>query len=173
MRIVVLVMRVQGARAAHDLLVAAMPAGGVDANGDRLVGLVGDDDSLTHLAHALGLCVHWRQWLPHGTTAVAGGRSFGAFLQATSTAAGRLRLALGYARGVALLRRANRARLAGVRRARFAPALLGGELLGGFGLRGGRGAFCLRGRVVLLRRSGVCLGDSCLGGLLRSLVVVV
>ena len=41
--VVGLVVGVQRRRRAHDLLVPAVPAGGVDADGDRLVGLGGDD----------------------------------------------------------------------------------------------------------------------------------
>src|SRR5215203_426104 len=48
-RLVALVVRVQLGRAADDLLVGPVPAGGVDADGDRFVALAGDDDSLPHL----------------------------------------------------------------------------------------------------------------------------
>src|SRR5215218_938833 len=47
--LVALVVRVQLGRAADDLLVSAVAAGDVDANGDRLVALAGDDDPLPHL----------------------------------------------------------------------------------------------------------------------------
>src|SRR6202042_3642916 len=47
--LVALVVRVQGARAADDLLVSRVTAGDVDADGDRLVAFVGDDDALAFL----------------------------------------------------------------------------------------------------------------------------
>src|SRR6201994_4209263 len=47
--LVALVVRVQRARAADDLLVGRVPAGDVDADGDRLVAFVGDDDALAFL----------------------------------------------------------------------------------------------------------------------------
>ena len=50
--VVALVVGVQRGRRAHDLLVAPVAAGDVDADGDRLVGLVGDDDALAHLRAA-------------------------------------------------------------------------------------------------------------------------
>src|SRR4051794_1869488 len=52
--VVVLVVGVQRRRRADDLLVALMTARGLDAHGDRLVGLVGDDAALAHLGAALG-----------------------------------------------------------------------------------------------------------------------
>src|SRR4051794_437372 len=55
-RVIALVVGVQGVRGAHDLVVAAVAASHVDAHGDRLVGLVGDDYALTDLLdprHAL------------------------------------------------------------------------------------------------------------------------
>src|SRR5579884_3278052 len=48
-RVVGLVVSVQRARRAHDLLVAAVAAGHVDPHRDRLVGLIGDDDALAGL----------------------------------------------------------------------------------------------------------------------------
>src|SRR5947208_2974849 len=50
--LVLLVVRVQLARAAHDLLVLGMRLGRVDPHGDRLVRLVGDDDAAALLAPA-------------------------------------------------------------------------------------------------------------------------
>src|SRR3712207_4733863 len=50
--VVVLVVRVQRRRRPDDLLVAPVAARGVDAHGDGLVGLVGDDDALAHLRAA-------------------------------------------------------------------------------------------------------------------------
>src|SRR5215204_5106390 len=47
--LVALIVRVQLGRAANDLLVGAVTASRVDANGDRLVALAGDDDALAHL----------------------------------------------------------------------------------------------------------------------------
>src|SRR5215203_3009310 len=46
--LVALVVGVQLGRAADDLLVSAVTAGDVDADGDRLVPLAGDDDPLPH-----------------------------------------------------------------------------------------------------------------------------
>src|SRR5688500_16837652 len=45
-------MGVQLDRGAHDLVVALVAPDHVDADGDRLVGLVGDDDALAHLRAA-------------------------------------------------------------------------------------------------------------------------
>src|SRR5918992_121173 len=47
--LVLLVVSVQLAAGPDDLLVHAVLPGGVDADGDRLVRLVGDDDALAHL----------------------------------------------------------------------------------------------------------------------------
>src|SRR5689334_15331999 len=47
--LVALVVSVQLGRAADNLLVGAVTAGDVDADGDRLVALAGDDDPLPHL----------------------------------------------------------------------------------------------------------------------------
>src|SRR5215218_3082098 len=47
--LVALVVGVQLGRAADDLLVGAVTAGDVDADGDRFVSLAGDDDPLAHL----------------------------------------------------------------------------------------------------------------------------
>src|ERR1700750_1115803 len=47
--LVALVVSVQRARAADDLLVSRVTTGGVDADGDRLVAFVGDDDALAYL----------------------------------------------------------------------------------------------------------------------------
>src|SRR3712207_587949 len=52
-RVVGLVVRVQRVRRAHDLLVARVAPGGVDAHGDRLVGLRRDDDPLADLLAAV------------------------------------------------------------------------------------------------------------------------
>ena len=51
--LVLLVVRVELRRAAHDLLVLGVRLGRVDADGDRLVALVGDDDAAALLAPAL------------------------------------------------------------------------------------------------------------------------
>src|SRR5215207_29120 len=48
--LVACVVGVQGAGAAHDLLVLRMPPGDLDLHGDRLVGLAGHDPALPHLA---------------------------------------------------------------------------------------------------------------------------
>ena len=53
-RVVALVVGVQLRRGAHDLAVAPVAAGDVDAHDDRLVGLVGDDDALAHLRRGRG-----------------------------------------------------------------------------------------------------------------------
>src|SRR6185312_5628583 len=98
--LVALVVRVQRARAADDLLVGRVPAGDVDADGDRLVAFVGDDDALADLGRdrvALG-----------GHRAGAGfvvGLQRGAFLAPF----GRLRLAALGAGGGPLLDRLRRA----------------------------------------------------------------
>src|SRR5204862_2865549 len=55
-RLVARVVRVQGAGAAHDLLVLRMAARDLDLHGDRLVRLAGDDATLSRLA-ARGLAV--------------------------------------------------------------------------------------------------------------------
>src|SRR6185312_16133733 len=47
--LVALVVSMQRARAADDLLVGRMTTGEVDADGDRLVAFVGDDDALADL----------------------------------------------------------------------------------------------------------------------------
>src|SRR5580700_3563150 len=95
-------MCMHGARAAHDLLVTAVPARDVDADGDRLGSLVGDDDALAHPAGALDGSVHGRERLAGrcGGTTLSG---LGAFLQASGTAADSLDLALGHPLGVAVL----------------------------------------------------------------------
>src|SRR5215207_5881470 len=49
-RLVAGVVGVQGAGAAHDLLVLRVPPSDLDLHGDRLVGLAGDDPALPHLA---------------------------------------------------------------------------------------------------------------------------
>src|SRR5215218_8431070 len=48
--LVALVVGVQGARAADDLLVLRMATSDLDRNGDRLVGLAGEDAALPRLA---------------------------------------------------------------------------------------------------------------------------
>src|SRR4029077_20512334 len=48
-RLVALVVGVQGARAAHDLLVGRVAARRVDPHRDRFLAFVGDDDPLPHL----------------------------------------------------------------------------------------------------------------------------
>src|SRR6185312_10136144 len=106
----------------HDLLVAAMAARDVDSHGDRLLGLVGDDDALAHAAAALDWRVDGRQRLGRRRSRPALG-GFGAFLQAPCAPALGLALALGHPFCVTLLGAARRPRLARVRRARAAAAL--------------------------------------------------
>src|SRR5437763_10317466 len=60
-RIVRLVVSVQRARGAHDLLVAPMAPSHVDAHGDRLVRLVRDDDALAGLLTAGAVLARWRR----------------------------------------------------------------------------------------------------------------
>src|SRR5436309_272735 len=60
-RVVVLVGRVQRARAAEDLRVAAVPARDVDPHDDRLLGPVGDHDTLAYLAPSPALAVDRRE----------------------------------------------------------------------------------------------------------------
>src|SRR4030088_1776126 len=104
MRVVVLVVRRQGARAAHDLLVAAVAAGDVDPDGDRLLGLVGDHD--TRALAALAFNGGGRGWerLRRGRGRAALGR-LGSFAQPSRAPADGLEAALGLAFGMALLGR--------------------------------------------------------------------
>ena len=75
--VVALVVRVQRARGAHDLLVAAVAPGDVDPHGDRLVGLVGDDDALARLLLAGAVLARRRRL----GAAVLAPRRLGAFAQ--------------------------------------------------------------------------------------------
>src|SRR5919204_4478485 len=59
-RVVALVVGVQRARGAHDLLVATVAARHVDPHGDRLVRLVGDDHALARLLPAGAVLARWR-----------------------------------------------------------------------------------------------------------------
>src|SRR5262249_49101816 len=119
-RIVVLVVRMQRAGAAHDLLVPGVTTGNVDPHRDRLLGLVRNDDPLAHLPYASDGGVYGRE--------LAGLRSLDcprAFLQASSATPYCLGAALDQPLRVALLRRARLARRTRVAGARPAPALLG------------------------------------------------
>src|SRR2546423_12171909 len=103
--VVARVVRVQRRRRAHDLLVAAVPAGDLDADGDRLVGLVGDDPAEALLRAPGGR-------LMDGGERRLGGPGRGrlgplALLGAPAAALVGLALALRVAVGLALLRRAR------------------------------------------------------------------
>src|SRR5215213_5965149 len=116
-RVVALVVRVDPRRGAHDLPVAPVAAGDVDAHDDRLVGLVGDDDALAHLRTARPVLGR-----VGGLGRRAGGAALGGLrLLALAVGAAQLRLlgAAGAALLVALLRRQ---RAAGGRRLRGATA---------------------------------------------------
>src|SRR4051812_19845448 len=174
----------QRRRRAHDLLVAAVTAGDLDAHGDRLVGLVGDDAALARLRTARGLGVDRDRRLGRRRLGLLG---LLAFLDAPATALLGLALALGEALGLTLLGRArgalgclgvagggtllalgrghDRSRLAGDLRRLLG---LGGFGRGGLGLRGlGLGGL----RLGSLRLRGLGLGGLGLGGrrLLRGL----
>src|SRR6185312_2399782 len=135
--VVVLVVRVHRARAADDLLVAAVAPRDVDPHRDRLLGLVGDDDALADAARTFDRRVHGRQRLTRGLGRAAG-RRFLLFRSAARAALDGLLAARLEPFGVAILGRALRARLAAVGRAGAAATLLRGELLGRL-LRDGRG----------------------------------
>ncbi len=138
-----------------------MPAGDIDAHGDRFVGLVRHNHALAHPAGTLARGVHGRERLRSGRRGPVLG-TFGAFLQAPRAALDRLRATYGIALGLALLGRARLAGAADVHRARFAPALLGGELLDGLdGRRGPPGRLRWLGSLLGLRLR--------LGGLRRRL----
>src|SRR5262249_20963257 len=100
--LVALVVSVQRARAADDLLVSRVTAGDVDADGDRLVALAGDDDALANLRR-VGL-VLGRGGAGAGLVSCLGG---GALLAAQVG----LRLALLGPLGLAVLDAERRARL--------------------------------------------------------------
>src|ERR1700759_2329827 len=118
--LVALVVSVQRARAADDLLVGGMAAGDVDADGDRLVAFVGDDDALADLGGdrvALG-----------GRGAGAGvgvGLQRGAFFVPLVG----LRLAARRALVGALLRRQRRARFVRLAAAQDPAPLLPGKIV--------------------------------------------
>src|SRR5204863_7454620 len=82
--VVALVVGVQRRGAAHDLLVAAMALGDVDAKSDRLVGLVRDDLALTDLRGA-------RPALGRRGALTLGAGALGLLLLAPAAARGRLR----------------------------------------------------------------------------------
>src|SRR3954454_17606888 len=102
-RVVALVVGVQLRRGAHDLPVAAVAAGDVDAHDDRLVGLVGDHDALAHLRPA-GAVLGRLRGLRRGLRGAALG---GPRLLTLAVGAAQLGLLLagGAALGVALLGR--------------------------------------------------------------------
>src|SRR4029079_2770603 len=107
--VVALVVGVQLDRGAHDLVVALVALDHVDADGDRLVGLVGDDDALAHLGAAgavLGRLVGLGRRL-----ALAQLRLLRLQPRAVATPLGGGVLALGLALGGALLGRRLAARL--------------------------------------------------------------
>src|SRR6185312_15550008 len=117
-RLVALVMRVQRARAADDLLVSRVPAGDVDADGDRLVAFVGDDDALADLG---------RVRLALGDRRAGAGFVVGLHRGAFLAPFVRLLLAAGGAGGGALLDRLLRARFVRLARLEDAATLLPGK----------------------------------------------
>ena len=112
-------------RPADDLLVAAMAPDDVDPDGDRLVGLVGDDGAeldLLRPGDAVG-----------GRRALAGLSALAALRGADAAPLGRLGGTLGRALGGAVLGRALRLGFAGVKRALTLAQLLGAQRLLGLG----------------------------------------
>src|SRR5918992_2122308 len=129
--LVLLVVGVQRGAGPDDLLVHAVLAGDVDADGDRLVGLVRDDDALAHLELAARPGLGGRR---------LGTRLTGAALAKLLTigpAMPRLALPLLGPLPRPLLGRPRRPRLTCVKRARPLAPLLGRELLLGLGRLGG------------------------------------
>jgi hypothetical protein len=150
----------QGARAAHDLAVAAVALGDVDADGDGLVRLVGHDLAEAHLGRAGAVL--------GGRRALALRRLLRALLLAAPAARDGLGLAhleallgrgratpaaLGARRDAALLRRQRRRLgLGGLGRGGLGRGLLGRDLLArDVGLRLGLGGLRLGGRGDRLR----------------------
>src|SRR5262245_66527638 len=125
MGLIVLIVSVQRAGAAHDLPVAAVGTGHIYSHGDRLLGLVGDHDALALPALAFHRRMHWRQGRGAGCSralaALGTSGGFGAFLRAPCAAPNRLLATLGQPLSVALLRCARRPGRAGVLGARPAP----------------------------------------------------
>src|SRR5256885_14102489 len=119
--VVVLVVRVQRARAAHDLLVAPVAARNVDPHDDRLLALVRDHYALAHLALALRARLDGGELPGSSGRGLAGGR--GAPLPPARPPPSRPYAAAGRAVGVALLGGAGRSRLTGVPRASCAAPL--------------------------------------------------
>src|SRR5271166_836176 len=159
--VVVLVVGVHGARAADDLLVAAVAAGHVDPDRDRLLRLVGDDHALANPAGALHGGVDRSKRLGgwSGGAALGGLRPFA---ESAGPAPERLLAALLHALGVALLRRAGRARLLRPRASLAPAALLRRELLDG--LSGGRRSSLLDVALWGLTRGLLAGGLGLLGG---------
>ena len=153
-RVVVLVVRVQRRRRADDLLVHPVLASRVDADRDGLVGLVGDDDALAHLDVRL----RGRLGERGGLRARLRGAAL-ALLQAVRAAVLRLDATRLGALLSALLDRALRTRLTGVRGALLTAPLLRRQRLLRLGLLGGSGSG---------RRLGSVLGGGVLGGRLLS-----
>ena len=168
MGVVGLVVRVQRRRAADDLLVAAVTAGGFDPNGDRLVGLVGDDEPLADLRAARG-----RARPAIGLGGPRSARTSGLGLVAAARALRGLALALlersawrsSGVRGGRLdasAWRAWRALLLARQPAAPASARLGGGLVGRQPRGGRRRVLAVgrgrRRRPRVPRRAGVCLG---------------
>src|SRR5689334_10039738 len=142
--LVALVVRVQLGRGADDLLVGAVTAGDVDADGDRFVALAGDDDPLAHLG-GVGLTLGRRG---AGAGAVSGFRGSALFApqgRLALTSLGALRLALLRSGGACLARLPPRFRQA--------PPLLPGQVVLRIGLslsfRDRSSLSCLLGRSVI------------------------
>src|SRR2546421_3228376 len=127
MGVVAFVVGVQGPGGTNDLLVAAVAPGGVDPDRDRLVGPIGNDDSLAHLLDA-GQVLARRRLLAWN----AGRFRLGVRALALSTATLRLAASLGVPLGLALLGRTGRMRR---HRGRFRRPRLAAPLLWRQGLR--------------------------------------
>src|SRR3954447_15469405 len=91
--LVALVVGVQLGRAADDLLVGAVTPGDVDADGDRLVALAGDDDPLPHLGR-VRLALGRRRAGAGGVGGLGGGALLATQLRLALALLGPQRLAL-------------------------------------------------------------------------------
>src|SRR5215218_4233140 len=142
--LIALVVGVELGRAADDLLVGAVTASDVDADGDRLVAFAGDDDALPDLGR-VRLPLRWRRAGAGGAVGLCRGPLFAPQLG--------LALALSGPFGFALLRGGS-ARLPRSTRFPQPAALLPGKVILGVRLSGR--CLCLSGRSslsCLLRRS--------------------
>ena len=130
---------------AHDLRVAAVAARDVDAHGDRLVGLVGDDDALTDLLRAGAVLARRRRWAARARRRALGRlRAVGAALARLARARRRSAWRSSAACRAALGRGRSRRRWPG-RAATAARAPSGGSASGSGPRRVGRGRRGSRG----------------------------